>query len=63
MSRVVVNEFLTLDGELHPLVLGGGRRLFPDGTMKTPLRLVDSTTTTKGVLILTYEPAETDAEG
>src|SRR5207247_158703 len=26
MSRVVVNEFLTLDGELHPLVLGGGRR-------------------------------------
>ena len=48
---------------LHPLVLGSGRRLFPDGTMKTQLRLVDSATTTKGVLILTYEPAGTDAQG
>jgi dihydrofolate reductase len=48
---------------LHPIVLGSGRRLFPDGTMKTPLQLVDSTTTTKGVLILTYEPAGKDAEG
>ncbi len=48
---------------LHPLVLGSGRRLFRDGTMKTPLKLVDSTTTTKGVLILTYEPAGKDAEG
>ncbi len=48
---------------IHPLVLGGGRRLFPDGTMKTALQLVDSTTTTTGVLILTYHPARTDAEG
>jgi dihydrofolate reductase len=48
---------------IHPLVLGGGRRLFPDGTMKTALELVDSTTTTKGVLILTYHPARTDTQG
>ena len=48
---------------IHPIVLGGGRRLFPDGTMQTALELVDSTTTTKGVLILTYHPARTDTQG
>jgi dihydrofolate reductase len=45
---------------LHPLVLGGGRRLFPDGSMKTQMRLADVTRTTRDVLILTYEPAGTD---
>jgi dihydrofolate reductase len=42
---------------VHPIVLGTGKRLFRDGTKKTPLRLVDSTTSTTGVLILTYQPA------
>jgi dihydrofolate reductase len=42
---------------IHPLVLGSGRRLFPDGGAPTSLRLVDSTTTTTGVVIVTYEPA------
>jgi hypothetical protein len=37
--------------------LGTGKRLFRDGSKKTALRLVDSTTTTTGVLILTYQPA------
>jgi dihydrofolate reductase len=42
---------------IHPLVVGSGRRLFEPGGSTVPLRLVDSSTTTTGVLIATYEPA------
>jgi len=42
---------------IHPLVLGSGRHLFADGTTSADLRLTDSTTTTTGVVIATYEPA------
>jgi len=43
---------------INPLLLGAGRRLFPtDGPLAT-LRLVDSRTTTKGVLITRYQPTE-----
>jgi dihydrofolate reductase len=41
---------------IHPLVLGSGRRLFPDGIPPTRLQLVDSITTTTGVIIATYQP-------
>jgi dihydrofolate reductase len=41
---------------LHPLVLGPGRRLFPDGGPSAALRLVDSVPTTTGVIIATYQP-------
>jgi dihydrofolate reductase len=41
---------------IHPLVLGSGRRLFADGTISADLRLTDSTTSTTGVVIATYEP-------
>jgi dihydrofolate reductase len=43
---------------IHPLVLGSGRRLFPDEGSLAALRLVDSVTTTTGVVIATYEPAQ-----
>ena len=39
---------------IHPLVLGGGKRLFAEGGPRIPLRLLDSTTTSTGVLIVTY---------
>ncbi len=39
---------------IHPLVLGSGRRLFPDGSPLAALRLVDTKTTTTGVVIATY---------
>lgn len=42
---------------VHPLVLGSGKRLFREGSIKIPLKLADSKTTSTGVLILTYEPA------
>jgi dihydrofolate reductase len=54
MARGLVDEFLLL---IHPLVLGSGRRLFPGGAAAL-LRLVDSVTTTKGVIIATMRPSE-----
>jgi dihydrofolate reductase len=39
---------------IHPLVLGGGRRLFERETPLTRLRLLDSKASGKGVLLLTY---------
>ena len=42
---------------VFPLVIGSGKRLFADGTIPAGLRLVDSTVSTTGVVIGTYEPA------
>lgn len=42
---------------INPLVLGSGRRLFPDHGAPATLRLVDATPTTKGVIITRYQPA------
>ena len=42
---------------VHPLVLGGGKRLFQDGGDQKALELLDSKTFDTGVLYLTYRPA------
>ena len=42
---------------VHPIVLGGGKRLFEDGGDRKALELVDSQTFGTGVLYLTYRPA------
>jgi len=42
---------------VFPIVLGSGKKLFPDSDRTRSLRLVDSKTTSTGGLILTYEPA------
>jgi dihydrofolate reductase len=42
---------------IHPVVLGTGERLFPDGIGQTDLELVDVTTLGTGVVILAYRPA------
>jgi dihydrofolate reductase len=54
MERGLVDRYVLW---IHPLVLGSGRRLFTDGLSTASLRLVDTTTTTTGVVIATYEPA------
>ncbi|WP_433724747.1 dihydrofolate reductase family protein [Nocardia sp. CA-129566] len=51
MRHDLVDEYLLL---IHPIVVGGGRRLF-DGVDLGELRLVDSVTTTTGVVIATYQ--------
>jgi dihydrofolate reductase len=42
---------------VHPIVLGGGKRLFADGFDKSLLELVDVKSLSTGVVILTYRPA------
>jgi dihydrofolate reductase len=54
VAHDLVDEYALM---IHPLVLGKGKRLFRDGSVPTNLRLVDSITTTTGVLILTYAPS------
>jgi dihydrofolate reductase len=55
MRSNLVDEYVLL---IHPLVLGSGRRLFTDGGPSASLRLVDTNTTTTGVVIATYQPVE-----
>ena len=55
MPHGLIDEYMLL---IHPLVLGSGHKLFQDGSPLTTLRLVDSVTTTKGVVIATYQPVE-----
>ena len=38
-------------------MIGSGKRLFSDGSIPAGLKLVDSTISTTGVVIGTYEPA------
>jgi dihydrofolate reductase len=53
MAADLIDEYLLM---IHPLVLGTGRRLFAGG-QQAALRLVDSSSTSTGVVIATYEPA------
>lgn len=52
MENDLVDEYGLM---INPIVLGSGQRLFQDGSAKLPLRLVDSKTSSTGVLIATYE--------
>jgi dihydrofolate reductase len=42
---------------IEPIVLGGGKRLFPFDGRARPLELMSATTASTGVLICTYRPA------
>jgi dihydrofolate reductase len=53
MQRGLVDEYVL---SIHPLVLGSGRRLFPEGSPFAKLRLVDGVITTTGVVIGTFRP-------
>lgn len=59
MKRNLIDQYVLF---IHPLVLGSGRRLFADGGGVAALRLIDTKTTTTGVVIATYQPAEPMAE-
>ena len=55
ISAGLVDEYRLM---IEPVVLGGGKRLFPDdGTMQS-LRLVGHVLSSTGVHICTYQPAE-----
>jgi dihydrofolate reductase len=59
MRRDLIDEYLFL---IHPLVLGTGRRLFPEGGSGASLRLTSSVITGACVLIATYEARSADGE-
>jgi dihydrofolate reductase len=42
---------------LYPVVLGNGRRLFKNGSAPAALKLVDTKTTSTGVVVHVYQPA------
>jgi dihydrofolate reductase len=54
MRGNLIDEYVLL---IHPLVLGSGRCLFPEGAPFTTLRLIGAKTTSNGVVIATYQPA------
>jgi dihydrofolate reductase len=54
MRHGLVDEYQLM---IHPIVVGGGKRLFGDLGVKIPLKVVDSTTSSTGVLIVTYRNA------
>ena len=42
---------------IYPITLGGGKRLFADGTIPAAFKVTESTVTSKGVIIVNYERA------
>jgi dihydrofolate reductase len=59
MRHNLVDEYVL---QIHPLVLGSGRRLFSDGGPFATHELVDTKTTTTGVVIATYRPSSTSGK-
>lgn len=55
MQHNLIDRYVLL---IHPLVLGSGRRLFPDGGAFATLQLVHAKATDTGVIVATYQPTE-----
>lgn len=53
MEHELVDEWRLM---IFPVVLGSGRRLFPESRSKTVLRLVDTKAFASGVVVHTYHP-------
>lgn len=43
--------------KIFPVTLGGGKKLFADGTIPAAFKVTESTVTPKGVIIISYERA------
>ena len=54
MQHDLIDEYRLM---AHPVVLGGGKRLFRDGSDKTVLKLVDTKSFSSGIVVLSYQPA------
>ena len=50
-QRALIDEYVVM---IHPLILGPGQRLFPEGT-PADLRLAETVSTTTGVIIARYQ--------
>jgi len=54
-ERDLIDEYRLM---VFPVVLGSGKRLFPDGSEKKTLQLVESKPFPSGVVLLTYQPVK-----
>jgi len=43
--------------KIFPITLGGGKRLFAEGTIPAAFKVTESTVTSKGVIMVNYERA------
>jgi dihydrofolate reductase len=59
LVRMLLSEGLVdeLNLFIEPILLGGGKRIFPDDGGSRPLQLVSSVTAGTGVVLCTYRPA------
>jgi dihydrofolate reductase len=55
MPHHLIDEYRLM---VHPLIAGSGKRLFPEESAQTLLRLVETKPFRSGVVALTYQPAE-----
>lgn len=53
VAHDLVDEYRLM---IEPILLGGGKRVFPDDGRARPLELVSTTTATTGALVCTYRP-------
>lgn len=54
MGHGLIDEYRLM---IFPVVLGSGRRLFPETPDKTALTLADTQTFSTGVVVHTYHPS------
>jgi dihydrofolate reductase len=51
VAQDLVDEYILM---IHPILLGGGKRVFPEDGQARPLQLVSTVTASTGVLVCTY---------
>jgi dihydrofolate reductase len=56
-ALVAAGQVDELNLMIEPILLGGGKRIFPDDGTARPMELVKCVTTATGVQVCTYHPA------
>jgi dihydrofolate reductase len=53
MQHDLIDEYRLM---VHPVILGNGKRLFPDGSASKILKLTGTRSFSSGIIVLTYKP-------
>jgi dihydrofolate reductase len=56
MAEDLIDEYRLM---VHPITVGGGKRLFPEAGTRTVLRLTGTQVFQAGIVVLSYEPVRT----